>query len=490
MGLEELSWPERREILKRLKSKNINEAKQAIELVKKGFSISNRVQKIVSKVNIEKPFTIVSYFTVDTGYEKEILNLIDSLNKLGLSYYIEGIRDTGNWTLNTHYKPIIIRKILDLIDKPVIFIDADARVQKYPLLFDDTKEDFMGYFPDRDKTNNTLIKDKVLSGTIFFNNTVMARELLDLWVKKCQVQRGDWDQQILSDAIKALGDKLSIKNLPPTYVQIHDLMKKFGDPIIEHYQASRRHKKLTDESNTSRFAIMVPTKGRPQNIKRLVESAYNTASYPDRIRFYFMIPGDDEKTKKMIPQLHGDFVLMEEPKKKKEEIVNLSKLWNLLHKEAKTWGDYFGFYGDDVEFRTYGWDSIVASEFKRARNKPWMIRTNDSYQKDIAVLFFTNKTFHKVLGYYLPEQYKWVAMDEWLSTIAQESECYSYLEHIDTYHHAVILGRGPEDETFKEKRKDNCIHIRKDLQLYKTKKEKEKRQKDIERLKYYVQSLG
>jgi len=491
IDIESLPWPDRRKYNAILKAKQKEQSINENKLTKQEFVLPKRVMVVNSKIYTEAPFTVVSFYTINSGYQKEVQNLIKSLEKFKISYYIEGIESTGDWCINTHYKPNIIRRLLDLINKPIVWIDADAVVKQYPILFEAITEDFSGYFPNSDKGNDSIIRENVLSGTIYFNNTIGARNILDKWMDECINKRSEWDQHILASCMKALGNKITIKDLPPTYVKITDLMKNVGDAVIEHFQASRRHKNNDDQANTMKMALMVPSKNRPESIERLIRSAIETASYPNRIGFFVLIRKSDKATQEVLLKLQQEYsckitTLFEDTKKE----INLSRFWNEMYKEAKIQKyELFGFYGDDVEFRSNGWDSLVCTEFKRKKELPLMVRTNDNYQKEVAVLFWTNKVFHDIIGFYLPEQYKWVAMDEYLYKIASKSDSYIYLEHIDTYHHAAILGRSEQDDTFKEKRKDGAIKVRNDLQLFQTSEEQEKIQEAIRKVKNYIKFI-
>ena len=83
---------------------------------------------------------------------------------------------------------------------------------------------------------------ELLSGTVFFKNTVKTVELLDRWIEINKENPEIFDQKNLDTAIKSISD-ISIIELPPEYCFIFDLSKDYYprvNPIIEHYQASRK----------------------------------------------------------------------------------------------------------------------------------------------------------------------------------------------------------------------------------------------------------
>ena len=97
---------------------------------------------------------------------------------------------------------------------------------------------------------------RVISSTIYFNDTPGAHALLRRWAQHSQKQLLDperkeefWDQIALRDAIA--DTKVKVVPLPLSYAKIfdHERDKSLcGEPVIEHYQASRRFKKIVNES--------------------------------------------------------------------------------------------------------------------------------------------------------------------------------------------------------------------------------------------------
>lgn len=459
-----MGWPEERERRKLEKQKIFNEQKEYMGMIPMS-------QSLYANVKPDAKFTVISYFTLNTGYEDEVKNLIASLQKFDLSYYIEGIKNLGNWQANTHYKARFIRKILDQIQGPVVFVDADAVIQQYPELFDNLKEDFAAYFKE---------KDRLFSGTLYFKNNTNIKDFIDCWIQDNSKNTGMWEQQVLSEIIPRWKDKISIYRLPGTYCQIFDLMRDAGEPVIEHFQASRKFKKSVANKHYGKIALLVPTKGRPQSIKTFINSVLDTAFDKSRIRFYFCIPENDYFSRNMIAAMNNSNVFIID--EKNDDEVNLSKFWNQLYDASKDWGDYFGFYGDDVKFQTKDWDNQIVAEFQNHNGLPWLVRTNDCYQTTMAVLFFTNKLLHDIAGYYMPDYYRNVDMDTHWSHITRDAQCHTFLNNTITYHYSAAIRRAPIDETHKGCRK--FVEI--DTKRFASKEEENIRADMVSKIKKYI----
>lgn len=199
------------------------------------------------------PFpTVISFYTRESLYQLEVQNLIESCSRYGLSFYAEGMPSLGSWELNCAYKPFFIHRQLQRLQQPVLWVDADAIFVAPPEILEAFESDFAV------RINEDLSMDhpsRVMSGTIYANYTPGADRLLRLWALKCQeeitcVGRSQefWDQVALRDALKDLTGVVNYASLPKRYTKIADHVgdcKEILDPVIEHYQASRRYKNLS-----------------------------------------------------------------------------------------------------------------------------------------------------------------------------------------------------------------------------------------------------
>ena len=192
---------------------------------------------------------IVSHYTVDTGYEEESKNLIKSLDDLDLEWDMSAIKSLGSWRANSNWCAKQVQEgLYTFPDQDVLRVDADARFRQRPVIFeqDDFDADIAAVvhdFPWR--------KNELLGGTLFFRNNEIVRDLVDVWVEKaCNSERKNERNGDLLQEILGYGPYQDLKfvALPPTYCQIFDLMANCGDPVIEHFQASRRFKRQVNRT--------------------------------------------------------------------------------------------------------------------------------------------------------------------------------------------------------------------------------------------------
>jgi hypothetical protein len=202
----------------------------------------------------------VAHYTVDTPYEELVCRLKHSLKKFNLPYYIEPIKSLGSWRLNSNYSAWLVQKCLKMFpNRPILKTDADAVVQNYPYIFED--KDFN---PDVAACiwYRFRKRGELLGGTLYFANNEKSNKIVDDWVDLCTKYPNNRNPVLLEQALwgnnnlsenkwPEQSEKITVKNktvfqkLPLEYCKIFDLMRASVEtPVIEHFQASRKCKKL------------------------------------------------------------------------------------------------------------------------------------------------------------------------------------------------------------------------------------------------------
>lgn len=192
----------------------------------------------------------ISYYT--TGVYEKVANeyLLPSLKKHSLPFDVEKVLDLGNWWLNTAYKPTYILKMLEKHKKDVVFVDADATILQFPVLFYEIPKeyDIAVHYLDWYKFWHNKEDGKrfdLLSGTMLFSYNEKVLDLTKEYIKECQAIKNSLEQRILQEIIEK--DKtLKVYNLPPSYTAIikpnGTVPEYIRKPIILHHQASRQYR--------------------------------------------------------------------------------------------------------------------------------------------------------------------------------------------------------------------------------------------------------
>jgi hypothetical protein len=194
------------------------------------------------------PPLYVSYYTIGNGYEVEAAELIRTLKLFKLPHHVAGVAVDGGgpqwtWQRATQYKAEFIRNMQRAHpERPIVWIDADARVTQRPRLFDWLNCDVAGHW---------YRNREFLSSTLYFAPGETTEAVVEAWIKRNGEKPNGRcaDQRNLQDVITKRRD-LRIVNLPPEYAWIdagsgRDLSTRaYGKrhPVIVQRQASRRLK--------------------------------------------------------------------------------------------------------------------------------------------------------------------------------------------------------------------------------------------------------
>jgi hypothetical protein len=195
---------------------------------------------------------VVGYYTVNTPYEEEAQNLLQSLNKLKVNHDIIGVKTLGNWQANTRFKAgFMLDMLMKHPNHRLLYVDVDAVVHKMPDLFKNYKCDIAVRWQDF-----RWRKNECLSGTIYMENNERTKRICQLW-RDINVKEGNesnrmeqWNLDTVINQMKKEDPNFTYKNLPPEYTMIFDSMRGMYpniNPVIEHFQASRRFKKDVNE---------------------------------------------------------------------------------------------------------------------------------------------------------------------------------------------------------------------------------------------------
>lgn len=207
---------------------------------------------------------VISFFTVGTSYEREVRLFEESLRRVGMKSEIIGVEDRGSWDLNVARKPEFIKDMRRKIPGPLLYLDVDAFVHRNCEAYFDhlagSGVDFAAHWfagprKGHDFSTNCAClagrpcdrPHRLLSGTLFFGDTVGARKLLDVWIGyNVACSAAGWKsgggQKNLWAVVTSRARDFRQVQIPGRYCYVFDKARGYpaGEPrIIEHTLASR-----------------------------------------------------------------------------------------------------------------------------------------------------------------------------------------------------------------------------------------------------------
>lgn len=221
------------------------------------------------------------------------------------------------------------------------------------------------------------------------------------------------------------------------------------------------------------ISILVPTRGRPDNMERLVTSAFGMASLSVDVEFVFYIDSDDQASIAKADELDAQLIVGER--------IVLSQMWNECAAVASH--DIMMHCGDDIIFRTADWDQMVVQEFDNCPDKILLVYGRDGIQDvNLATHGFLHRRWVDALGYFVPPYFSSDYNDTWNTEVARRVGRLRYLPNLYTEHMHPTARKGPLDQTHQDRlarhSADNVDQLYRDLA--------HKRIEDAEKLKAVI----
>jgi hypothetical protein len=234
-----------------------------------------------------------------------------------------------------------------------------------------------------------------------------------------------------------------------------------------------------------RISLLLPTRQRPENFTRMYESAFGTADHPELLEVVCYIDEDDNSYDSI------DFYNLTKVRGSREYdgIANLSIMWNKCWENAT--GDIFMHCGDDIVFRTQGWDTAVREAINARPGKICFAWCNDvspeSNRNEFGTHGFVHRNWTDVVGRFVPPYFASDYNDTWFNDVARALGVTTYLDNYLTEHMHYSLGKSEIDQNTKE-RLDRHASQKPD-QIYNSEAMQQERQEEIEKLRKFISGV-
>lgn len=204
------------------------------------------------------------------------------------------------------------------------------------------------------------------------------------------------------------------------------------------------------------ISILLPSRQRPENVRRMVKSALKTAKNPDDIEIIVRLDEDDPTAKELMNNPPKNAQLFTGPR------VVLSEMWNECYERSN--GDILMHAGDDIVFRTDGWDVAVIQTFEQYPDHIVFVFGNDDspHNGNFGTHGFIHRKWAETVGYFVPPYFSSDFNDTWLNDVAKAIGRHQHIQ-ILTEHMHPDFGKGELDQTHKDRivrhKRDNVASI-------------------------------
>jgi hypothetical protein len=202
------------------------------------------------------------------------------------------------------------------------------------------------------------------------------------------------------------------------------------------------------------ISLCLPTRGRPELFARMVESAYDTADTESGVQVVAYVDALD-------PELHGYLEVRDHVRNELGRDLRLNvgpylkntRAWNFCWQFAD--GPIYMQAGDDLRFRTQGWDSAVRDAFgwpdkiglvHLAEMSP--LDAGDAWHgHPFAPHVILHDAWTETLGFLVPEWFRSDFCDVWVNELANRLGRRNFLQHVQVEHLHPTWGKRPADAT-------------------------------------------
>lgn len=192
---------------------------------------------------------------------------------------------------------------------------------------------------------------------------------------------------------------------------------------------------------SSIISLLVPTRNRPDGLLEMVRSAITMADDPDNVEVIAITDLDDNSYDAVS---HPNMTIHS------VERTVLSNYWNIAYCYSK--GEIFMHAGDDIRFRTSGWDTIVRRHFDAVPDKILFLYGRDGIQDEaLGTHGFIHQKWVDAVGYFVPPYFSSDYNDTWLNEVAESIGRRVYEPEIYTEHMHPSAGKGELDKTHQER---------------------------------------
>lgn len=190
------------------------------------------------------------------------------------------------------------------------------------------------------------------------------------------------------------------------------------------------------------IAIICPTKGRPHECKRMIESV--VATTVSNITIYILIQNEKDNLsynqKDIANIIKGTPVtvvvaqLLNDDKTYTENVPT-AYLWNKLCLAAyENKHTLFMLGADDMIFETAGWDKALLNHYDSLEEKTHVYSLQDSRDLDGTPHPIVTREYIANMGYFLPPLFLHWFVDSWTVKIAKHNQCFNYLRDYKLIH--------------------------------------------------------
>lgn len=188
-----------------------------------------------------------------------------------------------------------------------------------------------------------------------------------------------------------------------------------------------------------RLLVIVPTRGRPENVLRLEQARMETMA--TRSHFLYVVDEDDPEVGRYLHIGVDDLAIVHRRR--------LGPTLNMISADRAPGFDYVGFMGDDHLPRTPEWDRMIVNALDWGG--PRIVYGNDLLQgANLPTAVFMPSRVVKALGFMCPPDQVHLYLDNFWLELGKAVDCLTYLPGVVIEHLHPAAGKAEWDHRYQE----------------------------------------
>ena len=201
-----------------------------------------------------------------------------------------------------------------------------------------------------------------------------------------------------------------------------------------------------------KICVCIPSRGRPEFLERLIKSAFENSADTNNVIVKYYLNDDDEQLKTY------EKILTKLPKKYNVEYEigpdqNTVLSWNMI--AESTVADYYMLAGDELQFKTKGWDQKIFDTRQQFPDGVYCISTNDGRPNRVSlkkcVQPIVTKEWAQALGFHWSPMFWHWQVDMYTGQLAKSIDRFIFLDDV------IIEMKKIKDTTGQRNRKKGVV---------------------------------
>lgn len=192
----------------------------------------------------------------------------------------------------------------------------------------------------------------------------------------------------------------------------------------------------------TKIALLCPTRGRPEQCRRMIESAQNTALENPHIFISIQEDAENSAYAYNYSQKYKDVHYACTPSWPTVQSWNYLAQWAMKFPEI----NLFMLAADDMIFETSWWDKALIDHYNSLENKIHVYALQDSRDPDGTPHIIVSREYINALGYFVPPIFLHWFCDTWTVAIAKSNGCFTHFRDFKLTHDKPS-DQGKPDET-------------------------------------------